>query len=85
MTRRIVLGGGAALLAIGTLAGCSPTTEKDAPATSSTATPSSSSAPAVTPTEKAVGAGDGNSFSPSVNPTGPGSVCKSIVNGVCQR
>ncbi len=85
MTRRIILGGGAALLAVGALAGCSPTTEKDAPATSSNVTPSSSSPPAVTPTEKAIGSGGGNSFSPSVNPTGPGSVCKSIVNGVCQR
>lgn len=85
MTRRIVLGGSAALLAVGALAGCSPSTEKDAPATSSTATPSSSSAPEVTPTEKAIGPGGQNSFSPSVNPTGPGAVCKSIVNGVCQR
>jgi hypothetical protein len=37
----------------------------------------------VAPTEKAVGGG--NSFSPSVNPTGPGAVCKEIVNGVCVR
>jgi hypothetical protein len=29
--------------------------------------------------------GGGNSFSPSVNPTGPGAVCKEIVNGVCVR
>lgn len=85
MTRRIVLGTGAALLAVGALAGCSPTTEKDAPATSSTTTPSSSSAPAVTPTEKAIGPTDGNSFSPRLDPTPPGAVCKSIVNGVCQR
>ena len=85
IARRIVLGGGAALLAVGALAGCTPTTEKDAPATSSTATPSSSSAPAVTPTEKAISPTGGNSFSPSVNPTGPGSICKDIVNGVCQR
>ncbi len=84
MTRRIVLGGGAALLAVGALAGCSPTTEKDAPATP-TVTPSSSNAPAVTPTEKALGPGGNNSFSPSVDPIPPGAVCKSIVNGVCQR
>lgn len=81
LTRKIVLGGGAALVAIGALAGCSPTTEKDAPST--TSTPASSSAAAVSPTEKA--AGGGHSFSPSINPTPPGAVCNKIVNGVCQR
>jgi hypothetical protein len=82
---RILLGGCTALVTIGALAGCSQTTEKDAPATSTTTTPSSSSAPAVSPTEKAISPTDGNSFSPSVNPTGPGAVCKDIVNGVCVR
>lgn len=82
MTRRIVLAGSAALVAIGALAGCSSTSEKEAPTT--TSTPASSSAPAVTPSEKAAGGG-GNSFSPSVNPTAPGAVCKEIVNGVCKR
>jgi hypothetical protein len=81
LTRSLLIGAGAALVAVGAITGCSPTTEKDAPATSSTTTPSSS--PAVSPTEKAVGGG--NSFSPSVNPTGPGAVCKEIVNGVCVR
>jgi hypothetical protein len=82
---RILLGGSAALVTIGALAACSPTTEKEAPATSSTTAPSGSSAPAVSPTEKAVSPTGGNSFSPSVNPTGPGAVCKDIVNGVCVR
>jgi|GEM_PF-692412 hypothetical protein len=88
-TRSLLIGAGAALVAVGAITGCSPTTEKDAPATSSTTPPSTppssspSSAPAVSPTEKAIG-GD-NSFSPSINPTGPGAVCKEIVNGVCVR
>lgn len=88
-TRSLLLGTGAALLALGALMGCTPTTEKDAPATSTPTTPTTqttpttgSTAPAVTPTEKAVG---GNSFSPSVNPTGPGAICKEVVNGVCVR
>lgn len=84
LTRGFLIGAGAALLVVGAVTGCTPTTEKDAPATSSTAPPTTgSSAPAVTPTEKAVGGG--NSFSPSVNPTGPDAVCKEIVNGVCVR
>jgi len=73
---------------MGALTACSPTTEKDAPATSSTspaAPASSSSAPAVSPTEKAVGPGGDNSFSPTVDPTGPGSVCKQVIDGVCTR
>ena len=82
LTRKIVLGGGAALVAIGALAGCSPTKEKEAPST--TSTPTSSSVAAVTPTEKAAG-GSGHSFSPSLNPVPPGAVCKSISNGVCTR
>jgi hypothetical protein len=84
-TRSLLIGAGAALVAVGAITGCSPTTEKDAPATSSTTPPSTppSSSPAVSPTEKAIG-GD-NSFSPSINPTGPGAVCKEIVNGVCVR
>jgi len=92
-TRSLLIGAAAALMAVGAITGCSPTTEKDAPATSSTTPPSTppssppssspSSPPAVSPTEKAVG-GE-NSFSPSINPTGPGAVCREIVNGVCVR
>lgn len=87
--RKIVLGGGAALVAVGVLAGCSPTTEKDAPATSTSSTPTSSSAssaPAVSPTEKAAGPGITitNSFAPTVH-SNPGPVCNRIVDGVCQR
>ena len=88
-TRSLLVGAAAALMAVGAITGCSPTTEKDAPATSVTTPPSTppssapSSPPAVSPTEKAVG-GE-NSFSPSINPTGPGAVCREIVNGVCVR
>lgn len=84
LTRRIVIGGSAVLVAFGAVSGCTPTTEKDAPATSSPTATSSAVAPAVTPTEKAVGPG-GGSFSPTVNPVPPGSTCRDIVNGVCQR
>ena len=84
-SRTVLLGAGAALLALGALTGCTPTTEKDAPATSSKPEPTtaSSSAPAVSPTEKALSPNGGNSFSPSVNPNPPGAVCKEIRNGVC--
>ena len=91
--RTALIGTGAALAAVGALTACSPTTEKDAPATSSsTSSPaptstatSSATAPAATPTEKAISPGGGNSFSPTVNPVPPGSVCAEIVNGVCVR
>jgi hypothetical protein len=87
LTRQIaLLAGGAALIGMGTLTACS-TKEKDAPATSTPSTsqaPTTSDAPAGTPTEKAV-SGSGPSFSPSLNPTPPGAVCNKIVNGVCSR
>lgn len=78
-----LLAGAAAVVAMGALsAGCTTDT-KDEPAT---VTPSpTSSAPVVSPTEKAVGPGGGNSFSPTINPTPPGAVCRDIVNGVCIR
>ena len=79
---------GAAVTAMA-LTGCS-TKEKEAPST--TTTPSTSQAPstsespvAISPTEKAVGPGGNNSFSPTINPTPPGAVCTQIVNGVCVR
>lgn len=81
-TRRIIVGGGAALITIGALTGCSPTTEKPAP--SSPSSTASSSAATVSPTEKAAGSGNGNSFAPTVK-ADPGGVCKQVVNGVCQR
>lgn len=96
LTRRLALvAGGASLVVMGTLtAGCStstkeePTTTKPAtsePATTATATtaPSASSTAPVSPTEKTVVGG--NSFTPSINPVPPGAVCKTIVDGVCQR
>ena len=81
LTRRIIVGGSAALMAVGALTACSPSTEKPAPSTSS-ATPSSS-APAVSPTEKAVG--PTMSFSPTIKPNVPGAVCNQTINGVCAR
>jgi hypothetical protein len=84
--RIAIVAGGAAPVAVGVVTGCSPTTGKEAPSSTSTPAPSAStSAPAATPTEKAIGPGGANSFSPNVNPTPPGAVCKSVVGGVCVR
>jgi hypothetical protein len=88
LARRLALvAGGASLVVMGTLtAGCSTST-KEEPRTTTPATtaPSASSTAPVTPTEKAVSPGGNNSFSPTINPTPPGAICKTIVNGVCQR
>ena len=83
----VFIGTCATALSISTMTACSPTTEKDAPASTSAPTTATTgtSAPAVSPTEKALSPGDGNSFSPSVNPQPPGAVCNEIVNGVCVR
>ena len=62
-------------------AGCGTTT-KETPTSTPTST---TSVTAPIPTEKAVGPGDNSSFSPTVNPVPPGSVCKQIVNGICMR
>jgi hypothetical protein len=82
LTRQIaLLAGGAAIVGMGALSAGS-TKEKEAPPT----TPTTSEAPAsVAPTEKAVGPGGNNSFSPTINPKPPGAVCTQIVNGVCVR
>lgn len=80
LTRQIALfAGAAAIVGMGTLSACS-TKEKEAPSTSTT--PSSAS---VSPTEKAVGPGGPNSFSPTVNPVPPGTVCKEVVGNNCIR
>lgn len=83
-----MIAAGAALVAMGSLTSCSPTTEKEAPSTTSTPTSTpatSATTPSASPTEKAVGPGTGGSFSPTINPTPPGAVCKEVVNGVCIR
>lgn len=78
-----LIAGAAAVVAMGALtAGCATDT-KEEPATVTPAP--TSSAPVVSPTEKAVGPGGSNSFSPTINPTPPGAVCRDIVNGVCIR
>ena len=82
LTRQIALfAGGVAIVGMGTLSACS-SKEKEAPATS---TESSTSAPSASPTEKAVSPGGANSFSPTVNPAPPGTVCKEIVGNNCVR
>ena len=83
LARIAIFAGGAAIVAMGSLTACSPSTEKDAPTT--TPTSPTSSAPAATPTEKAVGPGGNNSFSPTINPVPPGAVCREVINGVCVR
>ncbi|MGY4709057.1 hypothetical protein ACXDF8_05740 [Mycolicibacterium sp. CBM1] len=84
LTRQIALfAGGAAIVGMGALTACSPNNEKEAPST--TTTPSSSATPSASPTEKAVGPGGPNSFSPTVNPAPPGAVCKEIVGNNCVR
>ena len=87
LARRLALvAGGASLVVMGTLtAGCSTSTKEEPTTTPATTAPSASSPAPVSPTEKAVGPGGNNSFSPTINPTPPGASCKTIVNGVCQR
>ncbi len=83
LTRQIALfAGGVAIVGMGTLTACS-SKEKEAPTTT---TPTSTSvAPSASPTEKAVSPGGANSFSPTVNPAPPGTVCKQIVGNNCIR
>lgn len=82
LTRQIALfAGGAAIVGMGALTACS-SNAKDAPS-STTTTPSSTVVPS--PTEKAVSPGGANSFSPTVNPAPPGTVCKQIVGNECIR
>lgn len=87
LARRLALvAGGASLVVMGTFtAGCSTSTKEEPTTTPATTAPSASSPAPVSPTEKAVGPGGDNSFSPTINPTPPGASCKTIVNGVCQR
>ncbi len=64
LTRQFaLLAGAAAIVGMGTLSACSSTKEKPTETKSPSAT---SSAPAPAPTEKAVGPGGANSFSPTV-------------------
>lgn len=82
LTRHIALfAGGVAIVGMGALSACS-SNAKEAPST--TTTPSSVT-PSASPTEKAVGPGGPNSFSPTVNPAPPGTVCKQIVGNTCVR
>ncbi len=84
LIRRVaIVAGGAAFVAMGALTACTSTTEKDAP--SSTVSTPASSAAVVSPSEKALSPTGDNSFTPKIDPTGPGAVCKQIVGGVCVR
>ncbi|MBB3606828.1 hypothetical protein FHT40_006521 [Mycolicibacterium sp. BK556] len=81
LTRQIALfAGGVAIVGMGALTACS-SSAKDSPST--TTTPTTTVAPS--PTEKAVSPGGANSFSPTVNPAPPGTVCKEIVGNNCVR
>ncbi|GEM_PF-2184935 len=76
--------GGSAIVVMGALAGCSSTSTKEEPKTTSTPSSSASSAPEVSPTEKSVGGGP-SSFSPTIKPPNPSLACVRVVNGVCQH
>ncbi len=82
---RTALGACAAALVIANATGCSSTSTTEKTPTTATTPASATSAPAVSPTEKAVGPSGDNSFSPTINPTPPGAVCKEVVGGVCIR
>jgi hypothetical protein len=43
----------------------------------------STSSASPSPTEKAIGPGPNNSFSPTANAIQPGAVCTKVVNGLC--
>lgn len=68
LTRQLALAAGAAaIIGMGTLTACSSgTKEKPAETTAPTQTSGAPSSNAPSPTEKAVGGGGGNSFSPTV-------------------
>jgi hypothetical protein len=83
MARIAIFAGGAAIVAMGTLTSCSSSTEKEAPSTTPSAP--TSSAPSATPTEKRASPDYEGSFTPPINPTPPGSVCREVHNGVCVR
>jgi hypothetical protein len=78
LTRQIALfAGGLALFGMGTLTACGKEEEK-APETTSPST----SAPAPSPTEKAVSPGGANSFTPSVKaPPAPTALPGNVVTG----
>ena len=82
LTRQIALfAGGAAIVGMGALTACS-SNAKESPSTTPT---TSTTTVAPSPTEKAVAPGGPNSFSPTVNPVPPGTVCKEIVGNNCVR
>lgn len=82
-TKVSMVAGAAAVVAMGALtAGCG-SSAKDEPSTTPPAT--SSKPQMIAPSEKAVGPGGDNSFSPTINPKPPGAVCKDVVNGICIR
>ena len=76
--------GGSAIVVMGALtAGCSSTKEEPKTTTTPTSAPASS-APVLTPSEKA--AGGPNSFSPTITAPNPGGNCVHVSsNGICTR
>lgn len=85
LARQITLiAGGSAIVVMGALtAGCSSTTKEEPKTTSTPSSAPASSAPAVSPTEKAIGGP--SSFSPTITPPHPGDSCVHVSNGVCTR
>lgn len=88
MGRIAIFAGGAAIVAMGTLTSCSSDTEKEAPSSTPSAPTTSAPAtspPSPTPTEKRAGPDYDSSFTPAIDPTPPGAVCREVHNGVCIR
>lgn len=76
--------GGSAIVVMGALtAGCSTATKEEPTTTTTPTSAPATSAPTVTPSEKA--AGGPNSFSPTITPPHPGDTCVHVSNGVCTR
>ncbi len=79
LTRQIALfAGGVAIVGMGSLTACGKES-KEAPSSTS---PTSSSAPAPSPTEKAITPGGANSFTPSVKaPPAPTALPGNVITG----
>ncbi|MCH9722344.1 MAG: hypothetical protein K0U67_09835 [Actinomycetia bacterium] len=82
-SRMAIVAAGAAIVAMGALTSCSSGSEQESAPTIPAAP--ASSAPAASPTEKALGPDYDGSFTPSVDPTPPSAVCEEVVDGVCKR
>ena len=77
--------GGSAIVVMGALtSGCSTSTKEEPKTTSTPTSAPATSAPVLTPSEKA--AGGPNSFSPTITAPNPGGNCVHVsTNGICTR